>query len=113
MSYPPVDNDGPLLYGFRLLFGSAMVLFISLGYAAIRRRDVAGHRAWMTRGYAVAVGVGTQALVHVPWYLIVRTEPGELSRALLMGAGWVITLALAEWIIRRRPAPAPRSPVTA
>jgi len=33
--YPPVENDGDLLYGFRLLFGSAMVVFIVLGFAAI------------------------------------------------------------------------------
>jgi hypothetical protein len=30
--------------------------------------------------------------------------PGELSRALLMGAGWVINLAVAERAIRKRPA---------
>ena len=30
--------------------------------------------------------------------------PPELSRALLMGAGWVINLAVAEWAIRTRPA---------
>jgi hypothetical protein len=30
--------------------------------------------------------------------------PGELSRALLMGAGWLINLAIAEWAIRKRQA---------
>ncbi len=30
--------------------------------------------------------------------------PSEFLRALLMGAAWVINLAVAEWIIRRRPA---------
>jgi uncharacterized membrane protein len=97
--YPPVENDGDLLYGFRLLFGSAMVVSIVLGFAAIRRRDIARHRAWMMRGYAIGMGAGTQALVHLPWLLIVGT-PGELARALLMGAGWVVNLAVAEWIIR-------------
>ena len=28
--------------------------------------------------------------------------PSEFSEALLMGAGWVINLAVAEWVIRRR-----------
>ena len=99
--YPPVENDGPLLYGFRLLFGLAMVLSIFLGLAAILRRDIPRHRAWMIRGYAIGQGAGTQFLTNVPWFLIFGTPDG-LSRDLLMGAGWAINLAVAEWIIRRR-----------
>ena len=34
-------------------FGSAMVVTIVLGFAAIRRRDIARHRAWMIRSYAL------------------------------------------------------------
>ncbi|GIH93387.1 membrane protein [Planobispora siamensis] len=98
--YPPGEADGPLLVGFRLVFGSAMVLSIVLGFIAIRRRDVARHRAWMTRGYAIGLGAGTQVFTHLPWFLIAGA-PGEVPRALLMGAGWVINLAVAEWIIRR------------
>jgi uncharacterized membrane protein len=101
--YPRPEGDGDLLAGFRLVFGTAMVVSIVLGLAAIRRRDIARHRAWMTRGYAIGLGAGTQALIHVPWFLIVGT-PGELPRALLLGAGWMINLAVAERIIRSRPA---------
>ena len=43
--YPWPKGDGELLYGLRLLFGSAMVVSIVLGFAAIRRRDVPRHRA--------------------------------------------------------------------
>ncbi|GAA4594618.1 DUF2306 domain-containing protein [Planotetraspora phitsanulokensis] len=100
--YPRPEGDGDLLAGLRLLFGTAMVVFIALGLAAIRRRDVARHRAWMTRGYAIGVGAGTQALVHVPWVLVAGTPVG-VPRALLLGAGWMINLAVAEWVIRRRP----------
>ncbi len=100
--YPPVDGDGPILYGIRLLVGSAMVLFICLGFAAIRRRDIPRHLAWMMRCYALGLGAGTQALTHLPWFLFPAIQ-GELTRALLMGAGWAINLAAAEWIIRRRP----------
>ena len=97
--YPPVDGDGPLLYGIRLVVGSAMVLFISFALAAIRRRDFARHGAWMMRGYALGLGAGTQALTHLPWFMFPAIQ-GELARALLMGAGWAINLAVAEWIIR-------------
>jgi uncharacterized membrane protein len=98
--YPHVEGDGPLLYGFRLLFGSAMLVCIVLAFIAIRRRDVAQHRAWITRGYAIGMGAGTQVLVHLP--SLVLGKPGELGRALLMGAGWAINVAAAEWSIRRQ-----------
>jgi uncharacterized membrane protein len=99
--YPWPEGDGELLYGLRLLFGSAMVLSILFGVAAIRRRDYVRHGAWMTRAYVIGLGAGTQVLTHLPWFLLFGA-PEELPRALLMGAGWVINLAVAEWIIRRR-----------
>jgi len=100
--YPPADGDGELLYALRLLFGSTMVGSIVCGFTAIRRGDVLGHRAWMTRGYAIGLGAGTQMLALMAGELIAG-PPSELSRALLMGAGWVINLAVAEWAIRKRP----------
>lgn len=100
--YPRPAGDGDLLSAFRLLFGSAMIVSIVLGFAAIRRRDVSKHRAWMMRGYAIGLGAGTQALTLMVGG-IVAGPPSELSRALLMGAGWVINLTVAEWAIRRRP----------
>lgn len=102
--YPSPDGDGELLYAFRLLFGSAMVMSIVLGFTAIRRGDVMRHRAWMMRGYAIGLGAGTQVLTLMAGELIIG-PPSELSRALLMGAAWVINLAVAEWAIRKRPAP--------
>jgi hypothetical protein len=55
----------------------------------------------MIRGYAIGMGAGTQVLTHLPWFIFVG-KPGEGTRALLMGAGWVIKVVVAEWIIRRR-----------
>ena len=102
------DHDGVLLYGFRLLFGSLMAISIVLGVAAIRRREIARHRAWMMRGYALGRGAGTQVLTLLVGE-IVFGAPGEVARGLLMGAGWAINLALAEWIIRRPPSPPART----
>jgi uncharacterized membrane protein YozB (DUF420 family) len=99
--YPRPDSTGELLlYAFRLFFGSAMVMSIVLGFAAIRRRDVTRHRAWMMRGYAIGLGAATQMLTGVAGELVLG-PPTDLSRALLMGAGWVINLAVAEWVIRK------------
>jgi hypothetical protein len=94
-------GDGDFLSALRLLFGSAMIVSIVLSFAAIRRRDVVQHRAWMMRAYAIGLGAGTQALVLMVGEMIAG-KPSEISRALLMGACWVINLAVAEWVIRRR-----------
>ena len=101
--YPWPVSDGVILYCLRLLFGSAMLLSIFLGVAAIRRRDFAQHGDWMLRGYAIGMGAGTQALILMAGEMIAG-PPSVISRALLMGAAWVINLAVAEWIIRRRTA---------
>jgi uncharacterized membrane protein len=99
--YPRPDGASDLLYVLRLLFGSGMVLSIVLGYAAIRRRDIIQHRAWMTRAYAIGLGAGTQVLTGMVGELIAG-RPSELGNALLMGAAWVINLAVAEWALRKR-----------
>jgi Predicted membrane protein (DUF2306) len=52
-----------MLYLFRQLFGSTMASSVILGPIAIRRRDIARHRARMTRAYALALGAGTQAFL--------------------------------------------------
>jgi hypothetical protein len=85
-----------------------MLSCIVLGFAAIRRRDIPRHRAWMARGYAIGLGAGTQVLTHLPWMLLAG-QPNGLGRALLMLAGWVINLAVVEWALRRRPTKATRS----
>ncbi|GAA1013653.1 membrane protein [Acrocarpospora pleiomorpha] len=97
--YPVPAGDEGLLSVFRIVFGTAMAACILLGLAAIRRRDITRHRAWMIRGYAIGQGAGSQALIHLPAMLIVGTPTG-LTRTLLLGAAWVINLAVAEWIIR-------------
>lgn len=104
--YPWPKGDGVILYGLRLLFGSAMLGSILLGVAAIQRRDFAQHGNWMLRGYALGMGAGTQPLTLMIGAMLVG-PPSELSRALLMGAAWVINLAVAEWIIYSRRAPKP------
>jgi len=100
--YPWPPGDGALLYIERLVFGCAMVLSIALGVNAIRRRDFVSHGAWMTRAYAIGLGAGTQVLTHLPWVVLVGGKPGETPRAVMMGAGWVINVVVAEMLLRRR-----------
>ena len=100
LSYPWPAGDGPAVYALRLMFGSAMAISIVLGVDAIRRRDFKAHGEWMMRGYAIGLGAGTQVLTHLPYFIFVG-QPDETSRAVMMGAGWVINVAVAEWVIRR------------
>ena len=97
--FPHKEGTGDLLYLFRLLFGAGMALSIILGLAAIRRRDIARHRAWMTRAFALALGAGTQ--VFTVGFGGALLGAGVVRHDLLMGAGWAINLAVAEWLIHR------------
>ncbi len=97
-NYPPVNFDGPVLYAMRLLIGSAMALFICLGFAAILKRDIQNHRVWMMRGYALGLGAGTQVFTHIPMFLFPNIQ-GELARTLCMGAGWAINFVVVEMLI--------------
>jgi hypothetical protein len=64
----------------------------------------------MIRGYAIGMAAGTQAFTHVPW-LVLGSAPGETGRAVAMGAGWIINILVAEWIIRAKlPRPRPTTP---
>ena len=99
LALPRKEGTGDLLYVFRLLFGSGMAISIILGLAAIRRRDIARHRAAMTRAYALALGAGTQAFT--VGFGEALFGAGVVRTDLMMGAGWAINLAVAEWFIRR------------
>lgn len=96
---PP--SDGLILLILRLVFGTGMLASIVLGVLAIRRGDFARHGAWMTRAYAIGVAAGTQALILIIPELVTG-PPDVTTRAVLMGAAWVINLAVAEYVIRRR-----------
>ena len=111
MFYAIVPADSPLLHGFRLFFGSAMALSILLGYLAIRQRDLARHQNWIRRAYAIGMGAGTQALTQLP-LLLLFGPPTELTLALMMGAAWLVNLAVAEWLIRRKRVTEKRAVVT-
>ncbi len=101
-SYAIVPADSSLLHRLRLLFGWAMVWATASGLVAIHGGHVAAHQAWMRRAYAIGLGAGTQALLLGPAILLFG-EPDGTGRALMMGAGWVLNLAVAEWLIRSAP----------
>jgi hypothetical protein len=80
-----------------------MTLAIALSVLSIRRRDFEAHSAWSLRAYAIGMGAGTQVLTHIIGALVVGNVD-ILERALMMGAGWVINLVVAEFVIYRQSA---------
>ena len=101
----PQALQGPLLYVVRLLVGAGMAISIVLAWNTIRRKNISAHRAWMMRAYALGQGAGTQALIFVPYSLLVG-QPNQIIRDVLMTAAWVVNVILVEWMLRRRSAPA-------
>ena len=101
LGYARQPGTGVLAYLLRLGFGTAMTASLILGLAAIRRRDVPRHRAWMTRAYALALGAATQLFTLAIGPAVFG--PGVLTHDLSLGAAWLINLAVAEYVIRRRP----------
>ena len=102
--YPPLGNEGPLLYWFRMAAGLGMLWFLVQGFRAARRRRFDEHRPHMLRAYALGLGASTQMLIGIP-VLLLFGEPAPLVGDLMLGAGWVINLAVAQWAIGQGGAP--------
>jgi hypothetical protein len=99
--YVAPSPEGPALGVFRLVFGSAMLLFLVLSIRSLVIRDYVGHGSWVTRDYALGIAAGTQVLTALIWSLTIG--PLETtSEALPLGAAWVINLGIAELVIARR-----------
>ena len=94
-------SDELTLAMVRLVFATAMTVFLVRAVIAIRRRDFPAHGAWMTRAYAIAVSGGTQALVFALW-TIPLGEVDAFGEAWLVSAAFVINSLVAELLIRRR-----------
>jgi hypothetical protein len=98
--HPDLHDSGPLLAVFRLTFASALAVSIVVAFTAIRRRDITRHQQWMIRAYALSLGAATQIFTLGFGRPIFGDD--ETPTALLTGSAWVINLAIAEWVIRRR-----------
>ncbi|WP_157157613.1 MULTISPECIES: DUF2306 domain-containing protein [unclassified Diaminobutyricimonas] len=94
--------DGAILLILRLTIGISMVLSISLGlFYMIRFRDIVRHSAWMTRSYAIGAAAGTEALLIIGPEIL-DSPPDSAGQVVFTSAAWIINLAVAEYVIRRR-----------
>jgi len=99
--YPiPLELQGGLLYAVRVLVSVAMLLSIFIAVVSVTDGDIATHRAWMIRAYALGQGAGMQVVVLLPWMLLIG-KPSMLQRDVLMSLAWLINLLVAEMAIQR------------
>lgn len=98
----PQPLQGSILYVARLFFGIAMMVSIVLAWSTIRRKNIAGHRTWIMRAYAIGQAAGTQVIIILP-YTALLGQPEQFARDILMTAAWIVNLAIVEWIARRKP----------
>lgn len=99
--YPiPPELQGDPLCVVRILVSVAMLFSIFKSVAAVTGGDIAMHRAWMIRAFALGQGAGMQVVVLLPWMLLIG-RPGMLLRDVLMSLAWLINLLIAEMAIQR------------
>jgi uncharacterized membrane protein len=100
VTYPiPPELQGGLLYAVRVFVSLAMLTSIVMAVAAVTGGDIATHRAWMIRAYALGQGAGTQVVVLLPWMLTIG-KPTVFQRDVLMSSAWLINLLVAEAAIQ-------------
>lgn len=71
---------------------------------AIRNRNIAAHRAWMVRSFALTFSAVTLRVIWMP----LLSQVFQLDHALVLVAtsylNWIPNLLFAEWLIRRKKA---------
>ena len=86
-------------------FGILAVLWFSTGlqaYRMVRRGNIAAHRRWMIRNFALTLAAVTLR-VYMPLMLGVFHWPFRQTYITVAWLCWVPNLLIAEWMIRRRP----------
>jgi uncharacterized membrane protein len=97
MSYR-MNIGGPNETAATTLFGIVFLICLIKAYVYIRRKDVARHREWMIRAYAVGLGVATTRPIVGMFFAFRRLTPHEFF-GIAFWLGFTITLLAAEaWI---------------
>jgi hypothetical protein len=96
-------GGGPGETAVGAIFGVLFIYCAARAFLAIRRGDVARHREWIIRACAIAFGISTvriAASIIDPVFVSSSYSSAFLFVFSLI-SGWVISVASAEWWIRR------------
>jgi uncharacterized membrane protein len=97
MSYK-MNIGGPNETAATTLFGILFLFSLIKAYRHIRRKEVARHREWMIRAYAVGLGVATTRPIVGMFFAFRRLTPHEFF-GIAFWLGFTITFLVAEWWI--------------
>lgn len=93
-----MNIGGPNETAATTLFAIVFLICLIRGLVLIRRKEVARHREWMIRAYAVALGVATTRPIVGMFFAFRRLTPHEFF-GIAFWLGFTITLMAAElWI---------------
>jgi hypothetical protein len=85
------------------LVGAYFLVSTWLAWRAIRRRDSDLHREWVMRACAAALAISTIRLFGAPidlWLTPLSFHP-KTTFVIVLAAGWLVTIGIAEWWIRQ------------
>ena len=98
MVFPPVGGLFKSLAVY--IFSVAQIVTLVVALRAILRRDIARHRAWMIRAFAIGLSVSTMRVFFIPVFFLYGI-PNDFTIALGMWVGFVVNICVAEWILWR------------
>jgi uncharacterized membrane protein YozB (DUF420 family) len=94
------------------LFGTLFLVALIKGFVHIRANQVALHREWMIRAFAIALAVATMRLIFIPAFIVVA-DPTQGQLQTLSAASFLVAFvvhaSVAEiWIRLTRRCGVPR-----
>jgi uncharacterized membrane protein len=100
--------DGIVEGSATAVFGLWFLTCLTLAFVAVRRRDIAQHRRWMIRSFAVAIGiagirvwVGVLGAIQSAVTDVVVMSPQQGTYGLAFWLGFSSTVLAGEWWLRR------------
>jgi len=103
LAHPAIST--PVLFYARMGASAVWLVSVILAIWYIRSKRIAQHRAWMMRAFAMALPAGTLVFILLPVVLVFGEEGNEIMLEAVQAAAWPLHLAIAEWLIRRKPKP--------
>jgi uncharacterized membrane protein len=85
----------------RLLFGITLGVALVMAMQSLRKRDLARHRNWMIRAYAIGIGATAVTMVFFPIYVITGAPPMGLTADVVFLGSWAACVVFAEGLVRR------------
>lgn len=104
---------GAIEAGAAVVFGTYFVTALIVAFRAVRAHDVARHRRWMIRAFAVALGVGTirvwVGLFQLLGLIAIQDHTGTEWFGVAFWLAFVLHAAAAEAYLRQHPTGGRRS----